>query len=65
VGQLGRALLVQVAEGPNEELAILADGGKPSALLVELAEPDLLLVAAQGREAMRRKERLGTLVVLE
>ena len=58
-------LVVNFQDGPNQDLSLLADRGDLVALVVELAEPDLLLVAAQSCHARRGNQRGRASVVLQ
>ena len=61
----GQDLVVHFEDGPNQDLSLLADCGDLVALVVELAEPDLLLVAAQSCHARRGNQRGRASVVLQ
>ena len=57
--------VVYFEDGPNQDLPFLADRGDLVALVVEFAEPDLLLVPAQSCHARGGNKRGRASVVLQ
>ena len=58
-------LVIDFQDGPNQDLSFLADRGDLVALVVEFAEPDLLLVPPQSCHARGGNERGRAGVVLQ